>query len=293
MIVITGATGQVGSKIVAKLLSKGRTVKAIGREQEKLDNFKKQGALVEKSEANDTTTLTNAFKDADVAFSILPPNFQAKDIGQFHDEIGEAQIEAIKKSGIKNMLFLSSQGAPDFEKTGVVKSMGRHEIRLNKLEGVNVLSIRPTYFMENLLSLIPMIDTSGFIGTPIKSDVSFPLIATEDIAEVAAQKLANLNFEGKSHIDLLGNRDYNHNELAGILGKAFGKPALPYVEFSYEDNKAALLNFGMPESMADYFNTLYKGINDGVFITGKRTPETTTSTSFETFINNFLSTTIK
>jgi uncharacterized protein YbjT (DUF2867 family) len=288
MIIITGATGQVGSKIVAKLLSKGKIVKALGRNQEKLNTLKKQGAIVENLEPNDVAALTNAFKGAEVVFLILPPNFQAEDVGQFQDEIGKAQIEAIKKAEVKNVIFISSQGASDFERTGVVAGVGRHEKRLNELKDVNVLSIRPTYFMENTLPLIPMIETMGFIGTPIKKNVSLGLIATEDIAEVASQKLATLEFEGKSHIDLLGDRDYNHIELAGIIGKAFGKPELPYVEFSYEDNKAALLNYGISQSMADYFNTLYKGINDGVFITAKRTPETTTPTSFETFINNFL-----
>lgn len=293
MIVITGATGQVGSKIAARLLSKGKKIKALGRNQEKLDALGKQGAIVENLEPNDATALTGSFKGAEVVFLILPPNFQAKDVLQFHNEIGEAQIEAIRKSGVRNVIFLSSQGTPDFETTGLVSGVGRHEMRLNKLEDVNVLSLRPTYFMENTLPLIPMIETMGFIGTPIKKDVSLPIIAAKDIAEVAAHKLSAVDFRGKSHIDLLGNRNYTHMELAGILGKAFGKPELPYVEFSYEENKAALLNYGMSESMADYFNRLYKGINEGLFITGKRTPETTTQTSFETFIHTILNPAIK
>lgn len=287
MIVITGATGQVGSKIVAKLLSKGEIVKALGRNQKKLEELKILGASVENVEPNDIAALTNAFKGADVVFLILPPNFQVENIGQFHDEIGEAQIKAIKNTNVKNVVFLSSQGASNFEKTGVVAGVGRHEMRLNRLENVNVLSIRATYFMENTLALIPMIETAGFIGTPIKKDVSLGLIATEDIAEIASEKLTLLDFKGKSYIDLLGDRDYNHIELAGIIGNAYGKPELLYVEFSYDDNKAALLNYGLSESMADYFNSLYKGINDGVFITAKRTAETTTTTSFKTFINNF------
>jgi uncharacterized protein YbjT (DUF2867 family) len=288
MIVVTGATGQVGSKIVTKLLSRGKTVKALGRNQEKLNDFKQQGAIVENVEPNDVTALTHAFTAAEVVFLILPPNFQAENVEQFHNEIGEAQIEAIKKAGVKNVIFLSSQGASEFETTGVVAGVGRHEKRLNTLENVNALSIRPTYFMENTLALIPMIETVGFVGTPIKNNISLGLIATEDIAEIASQKLAYLDFEGKSHIDLLGDRDYTHIEIAKIIGKALRKPDLPYVEFSYEDNKSALLNYGISESMADYFNTLYKGINDGVFITAKRTPATTTTTSFETFVHNFL-----
>jgi uncharacterized protein YbjT (DUF2867 family) len=284
MIVITGATGQVGSKIVRKLLSGGEKVKALGRDPEKLEQLKRQGAVVETGQPNDSGALIHAFKDSAVVFLILPPNLQAENIGKFQDEIGEAQIEAVKKAGVKNIVFLSSQGAGDFEKTGVVAGVGKQEARLNKLEDVHVLSIRPTYFMENMLSLIPMIETAGIIGTPIKSDTSLGLIATGDIAEIASQKLVNLDFEGKSHIDLLGDRDYNPIELTAIIGKAFGRPELRYVEFSYADNKAALRNYGISESMADYFNTLYKGINDGVFITANRTPLSTTPTSFEDFM---------
>lgn len=288
MIVITGATGQVGSKIVAKLLSRGKQVKALGRDHEKLDFLKKQGAKIVNLEPTDAIALTNAFKNAEVVFLILPPNFQAKNINQFHDDVGEAQIKAIKDAGVKNIVFLSSQGAPCYEITGVVAGVGRQEMRLNSLADVNVLSLRPTYFMENTIPLIPMIEAAGFIGTPIKSDVSFGLIATDDIAEVASHKLVDLDFEDKLYIDLLGDRDYTHVELAEIMASAFGQPSLPYVECSYEDNKKALLSHGISESMADYFNTLYKGINDRVFITGKRTSGSTTSTSFETFINNFL-----
>ena len=70
MIVITGATGQVSSKIVAKLLSKGKKVKALGRNQEKLNDLKKQGAIVENAEPNDVIALTNAFKGAEVVFLV-------------------------------------------------------------------------------------------------------------------------------------------------------------------------------------------------------------------------------
>jgi uncharacterized protein YbjT (DUF2867 family) len=287
MIVITGATGQVGSKIVLKLLAKGKQVKALGRNQEKLDELESKGAFVVNASPDDVAALTNAFIGAETVFLILPPNFQAKNIGDFHDEVGEAQIAAIKKSGVKNVIFLSSQGVPNFERTGVVAGVGRHEVRLGKLENVNLLFIRPTYFMENLLALIPMIESVGFIGTPIKSDVSFGLVATEDIATAAVECIMRPDFE-RTILDLLGDRDYTHTELAGLLGKSFGKPNLPYVEISYEDNKSTLISYGISESMADYFNTLYKGINDGVFITSKRTSSTTTSTSFETFLKNTL-----
>lgn len=287
MIVVTGATGNIGSKVAAKLLAKGKQVKVIARHEEKLLELKKQGAIVEVGDLHDAKFLSQAFKGAEAVFLLIPSNLQAENIAKFQDTLGEAQIEAVKAAGVKNILFISSQGAQDTENSGIVTGLARQELRLNKLpEDVNVLSLRPANFMENLFNQIGVIKNMGVIGSPIKGDHRMSMIATQDIAEVAAEKLASLNFKGKAHLDLLGTRDYTHNEVAAILGKAIGKPELPYIEFPFEDNKKALIQYGISESVADAFNAMYKGINSGVFNVGKRTPETTTPTTLEDFANN-------
>ncbi len=287
MIVVTGATGHIGSKTVAKLLAKGKQVKAIGRNEEKLQDLKKQGAAIENGDLHDAAFLSHAFKGAEAVFLIIPPNLQSDNIGKYQDEVGEAQVTAIKHSGVKNVVFISSQGAQDVENTGIVSGLGRQELRLNKLpEDVNVISLRASYFMENLFNQIGIIKGMGIIGSPVKADLSMGMIATQDIAEVAANKLASLNYTGKSFIDLLGDRHYNHKEVAAIVGKAIDKPELPYVEFPFEDNKKALLDYGISESVADAFNGMYKGINAGLFNISPRTTETTTPTTLEDFTNN-------
>jgi uncharacterized protein YbjT (DUF2867 family) len=287
MIVITGATGNVGSKTAAKLLALGKKVKVIARHADKLADLKKQGAETAIGDMSDVNFLSEAFKGAEAVLLMIPPNMQAEDISAFQQKIGEAQIEAIKKSGVKNVVFISSQGAQDIENTGVVAGLGKQERRLNALpEDVNVISLRASYFMENLFNQIGVIKSMGIMGTPLKSDLKMGIIATDDIAGVAAEKLANLNFKGKSFQDLLGNKDYTHKEVAGILGKSIGKPELPYVEFPYEENKKALLQYGISDSVADSFNGMYKGINSGYFSVSKRTPETTTPTSLEHFADN-------
>lgn len=287
MIVITGATGNIGSKTAAKLLAQGKKVKVIARNSEKLEESKKQGAEVESGDLHDAAFLTKAFTGAEAVFLIVPPNLQAENIAKHQDAVGEAQLEAIKNSGVKNVVFISSQGAQDVENTGVVAGLGRQEIRLNKLpEDVNVLNIRASYFMENLFNQIGVIKGMGIIGSPVKGDLKMGMIATKDIAHFAAEKLSTLNFKGKNTVDLLGDRDYDHHEVAAIVGKAIGKPELPYVEFPFEDNKKALLEYGISESVADGFNNMYKGINAGLFTISKRTAESTTKTTLEDFTNN-------
>jgi uncharacterized protein YbjT (DUF2867 family) len=289
MIVITGATGNIGSKTAAKLLAKGKKVKVIARNTEKLEALKKAGASVEAGDMQDASFLSNAFKGAEAVFLIIPPNLQAADIANHQDKAGEAQITAIKNSGVKNVVFISSQGAQDIINTGIVAGLGRQELRLNKLpQDVNVLSIRASYFMENLFNQIGVIKNMGVIGSPIKSDIKMGIIATEDIATFAADKLVSLDFKEKSFIDLLGNRHYDHKEIAAIVGKAIGKPELPYVEFPFEDNKKALLQYGISESVADSFNGMYEGINAGLFNVSKRTPESTTPTTLENFTEKVL-----
>jgi uncharacterized protein YbjT (DUF2867 family) len=289
MIVITGATGHIGSRTVEKLLALGKKVKAIGRNPEKLEALKKAGAVVAAGDMNDASFLTKEFKGAEAIFLIIATNLQTPNAAKYQDAAGEAQIEAIKNSGVKNIIFISSQGAQDVEHTGIVAGLGRQELRLNKLpQDVNVLSLRPAYFMENLFNQIPLIKNMGIIGSPVKSDMKMGIIATADIADFAAERLASLDFKGKSFVDLLGDRHYDQKEIAAIVGKGIGKPELPYVEFSYEDNKKALTQYGISESVADAFNGMYQGINAGYFTVAKRTPTSTTPTSLDKFVDNVL-----
>jgi hypothetical protein len=152
-------------------------------------------------------------------------------------------------------------------------------------EDVNVLSIRAAYFMENLFNQIGLIKSMGIIGSPVKAALKLGMIATQDIADYAADRLALLDFKKKSFVDLLGDKHYNHNEIASIVGKGIGKQELPYIEFSYEDNKKGLLQYGISESVADGFNNMYKAINAGLFTVSERTPNATTPTSLEHFVD--------
>jgi uncharacterized protein YbjT (DUF2867 family) len=201
--------------------------------------------------------------------------------------MGNAQVEAIKKSGIKKVLFLSSVGGHTEEHTGMVAGLARQELRLTQLGDVDVLILRPSYFMENFFSNISLIKNMGINGSTILGEKHFPIIATADIAKTAAAKLNDLSWKGKAVLPLLGPKDYSMSEVTRVLGAAINKPDLQYVQFPDEQAKQSMIEWGISESVAEAFVEMTGGINLGYFNTEKRDANSTTQTTIEEFAKTF------
>ena len=98
----------------------------------------------------DQDFLTRIFKDGDVVYTMVPPKWDADDWKRHIGKIGEHYAAAIKGSGIKHVVNLSSVGAHLADGCGPVSGLHYAERALNSLEGVNVLHLRPSYFYQNL-----------------------------------------------------------------------------------------------------------------------------------------------
>jgi uncharacterized protein YbjT (DUF2867 family) len=288
MYVVMGATGNIGRKLANILLDKGEKVTVIGRSAERLQPFVNRGAIAAIGDITDVGLLTKTFKGADAVFAMIPPNYQAKDFRKDYNEIGDNIVKAIQESGVTHVVFLSSHGAHLAEKTGPIKGLYDVEEKLNTLKDVNALHLRPTYFMENLLANIGMIKNIGMTGSGIKGERKFSMVATQDIAPVAAEHLLKRDFSGKAVHELLGERDVSMNEVTKIFGEKIGKPDLGYVQFSAEDEKKGLMDFGMSEDASNQLVELSQAINDGLIAVNQpRTATNTTGTSIEEFADFF------
>ena len=288
MLVITGATGKTGSKLAEILLEKGQKVRVIGRDAGKLKAFTVKGAEAAVGDMADTAFLTKAFRGAAAVYALIPPHFGATDFRAYQKKIGESIVAAIKGSGVKYVVNLSSQGAHLPERTGPIVGLHDQEERLNRLEGVNVLHLRPTYFMDNLLMNIDLIRKMNIMGSAVRGDVKFAMIATEDIAAYAAERLVKRDFSGKSVADLLGERDLSLSEAAAIVGKKLGKPDLAYVAFPYEDAEKGMVAMGLTPDLSRLYIEMSRALNEGLFaVSLPRTKENTTPTAFETFADLF------
>jgi uncharacterized protein YbjT (DUF2867 family) len=288
MLVITGATGNVGSKLTDILLSQGQKVRVVGRGAEKLAAFATKGAEAAVGDMLDEAFLTKALTGADAVFAIIPPNLASEDYWSYQNRAGESVAAAIRKAGVKHVVNLSSQGAHLSEGTGPIRGLRAQEERLNRLNGVHVLHLRPTFFMENLLMQIDLIKKMGVMGSAVRGDVRFAMIATKDIAAYAADRLVKRDFTGKSVRDLLGQRDLSMYEAAEIIGKKIGKPDLKYIQFPYEEAEQGLVAAGLSRDMSRLYVEMSKALNEGLFSVGlPRTKENTTPTSFEEFSDTF------
>jgi uncharacterized protein YbjT (DUF2867 family) len=192
-------------------------------------------------------------------------------------------VAAIRNSGVKYVVTLSSVGVdlPDLNAPGA--GLRNLEQRLNEIPGLNVVHLRPSFFMENLYNSIEMI-RRGMIGMAFEGDIKLPFIATRDIASVGAQYLLRLEFKGSTVRTLLGERDISMKEITKIIGEAIGNPTLKYVQLSYQDLNKAMIESGLSTDFAQSYVSMSRAVNerklDQVI---KRTAESTTRTSFEEF----------
>jgi uncharacterized protein YbjT (DUF2867 family) len=284
MYTILGATGNIGSVIAKTLLEKGEKVRVFGRSAEKLKVYADKGAEVQVGDVADAGALTKALSGARAAFLLVPPDMQSKDYRAHQSEVVESLATAVKNSGLQYAVNLSSIGAQAPSGTGPIAGLHECESRLNAIEKLNVLHLRPAYFMENELRAIPMIQGMGLYGGAIKGDLKLPMIATRDIGAYAAKRLLKLEFSGKRTEELLGERDLTMNEVATALGAATAKPDLKYTEFGYEQVQQAMLQMGLSEKTAALFIEMFRGFNEGIAVAQeKRTPENSTPTSIEVF----------
>lgn len=284
-IVVIGATGTVGSKISETLLKEGNQVTVMARHSDRLQKFKSMGAEVITGDVNDLNSLTNAFKNADSAFLILPDNVKAENTRAYQRQVTSNYIEAIEKSGIKYIVNMSSLGSHMHEGNGIMGGTGEQEVRLNQLKDVNVLHIRSAYFMENFLRTIGLVKSKGINGTAADGDHAIPMVATQDVAKVAAAHLSNLDFAGKSVHAVMGPRDYTYREFNNIIGKAIGNPELPYVQIPVDQAKQVFLGNGFSEDFVDNLLGMAVAIKSGMMNYQKRDGSTTTPTTAEEFVN--------
>jgi uncharacterized protein YbjT (DUF2867 family) len=283
MYVVTGATGNTGRVAAEQLLAAGKPVRAVGRRAERLREFGAKGAETAVAAVDDRAALARAFAGARAVYTLTPPDYTAADYAALQQRIGAAVAGAARDARVPYLVHLSSFGAQNRSGAGPVSGLGRQEDELAAVPGLNVLHLRPGFFMENLYGFVDMI-RDGFIASPLRPDVQFPWIATRDVGSAAASAMLALDFEGQKTRELHGQRDLTWDEVARIVGEATGKPGLRYVRASYEDAGKGLAAMGMSPSVVNGILEMYRAIDAGRMRSLEaRSARNTTPTSIEEF----------
>ena len=149
---------------------------------------------------------------------------------------------------------------------------------------MNVLILRPASFFENFYAVLGLIKHQGINGGAVAPDLQIPMIATRDIADVAARALKKFDWTGVVVRELHGPRDLTYEEATRIIGARIGKPDLQYVQFPYADFASSLLQMGISQNMAGLYAEMARAFNErSVKPREGRQPENTTTTRPEDF----------
>ena len=285
MYVITGATGNTGSIVARTLLGLSQKVRVIGRSADRLKPFTSEGAESFVCDLSDTSALTKAFSGARAVYAMIPPSMTSHDYRADQDKVTNAIAQAIEQTGVKYVVSLSSVGADKADGTGPVAGLHYLEQMLNRIPELNVLHLRPGYFMENTLAQIHTIQAMGITAGPLRPDLVLPMTATRDIGTAAAKALLGLAFTQQQTRELLGQRDISMTEVAAIIGKPIGKPELKYVQLPDEQVRPALTQMGISLNVANLILEMSSALNSGYMTPlEKRSAENTTPTSYESFV---------
>jgi len=261
-IIITGSLGNISRPLSTKLAAKGHNVTVISSDGNKSDQIKNIGATAAIGSVTDEDFLTETFAGADVVYLMVPTNFAAPDIKADIAATGQNYANAVKAAGVKKVVMLSSLGAHLAEGTGPIAGIHRAEEILKKLDGVDLLILRPAYFYNNFYDDINMIKHAGIIGSNFGANQRLAMVDPEDIADIAAENIEK-GFTGQSVV-YVASAIPTLGVVAATLGKAIGKPELPWVEFTDEQAFVGMTDAGLPEDIAKNYVEMGAAIRSGL-----------------------------
>lgn len=260
--VITGSIGNISKPIVIGLVQAGHSVQVITSSADRIKSIEALGAKALVGSLNDQAFLNNAFKGADVVYTMIPPIWQTTNWRASQLQISKNYTEAIQANSIKHVVNLSSIGAHEPNGVGPVTGLYDFEQLLNKISNLAVKHLRPSFFYYNFLAQIGLIKQAGIMGANYGGSEKIFLVHPTDIASAALEELVNLNFTGSSVRYVIGD-ERSGQEVATVLGKSIGKD-LNWVEFTDEQQKQGLLDAGLSETHAAGYTEMGNALRTGL-----------------------------
>ncbi len=248
-ITVTTPTGNIGRVLTEKLLASDAEITLIARSAEKVAGFAQRGARVIQGSLADAGLVQQATEHADALFWLTPPDYAAEDFRAYQNSLGDVAAEAARTRPDMHVVHLSSTGAHLAEGTGPIKGLHDIEQKLNAATQ-RVTHLRPTYFMENVLSSLQTIAANGAIFSTIPPEVGVQQIATRDIAAPAAETLLGDAPASPRVVHILGPEEISFARVASTVSEAIGQP-IAHVVIEAEQLRSAMLGMGISADVAE------------------------------------------
>ncbi|MFV1957469.1 MAG: SDR family oxidoreductase [bacterium] len=282
-ILVTGATGTLGSQVVQQLSQRGFRVRAAVHSPEKATTLAGKADEIVSLDFSNPETFDGALDGVEKAFFLSP-------LTEDTVEIGTRFAEAAKKAGVRHIVRQSGMGAD--ADAGI--TLGRWHWAVEQAienTGIKWTHIRPNSFMQNFAAFFSQsIKEQGAFYLPW-GDGSISLVDVRDIAAVAVESLTGDGHEGQSY-EITGPQALSGEDCAGIFSKVLNK-TVQYVDVPEDAARQSMQDMGMPDWFVDVIMELYAvnkagytaGVTDTVEkVTGKA------PRGFEQFVQDYVET---
>ncbi|MEU5781557.1 NmrA family NAD(P)-binding protein [Micromonospora lupini] len=258
MIVVTGATGQLGSLIVDRLLERvpASAVAVSVRDVDKATNLARRGVRVRAGDFTDATTLAHAFEGADTILIV-----SAAIRGPGAVVANRAAIDAAHAAGAKRILYTSHQAASRHSLFPAQLTHAETEEHLAGL-GVPFTALRNGFYASTLGYSIGAALETGQLVAPADGPVSWT--AHTDLAEAAAIALTDDGVLDGITPALTASEALDLEAVAALLTDITGR-SIRRVVATDEEWRAAAIEGGMPAAAADFTLGLYRAARRGEF----------------------------
>ena len=278
-ILVTAATGNTGSILIPSLIEAGEEVRAFVRNEEKAKPLKDAGAEIYLGDLDDSTSIDQALDGIEKVY-LCTWN------GPTASSQGKNIIEAIQRVGTNP--YIVRHSAFGSEGSRIIQQIDEVDNAL-KASGLQWSSIKPTFFMQNLMMAAQTIQSEGNIYW----DWTDGKVGMIDIRDVAGSALGALrgNAEKEKEYILTGPQAISMHDVAESFSKALGKK-INYIPVPHEASKEAMMGMGFPEFIVDGYVELSLGFSQNIANTTTDSVEVLTGSapkSIDDFIVDFKS----
>lgn len=241
-LLITGASGTIGTELVAQLAARGLDFAVM--------SSKPTAAVASRSavfgDFADVASLRNAFAGVQTLFLLFPFTPESVDLAR-------NAVEAAKVAGIKHIVRSSGAGAEAGSPVAIADLQGRIDALIEQ-SGIAYTLLRPAGFMQNWVNFYAGQIKAGSYAAA-NGDAGISVVDVRDIAEVAAIVLTDPAAHAGKAYTLTGGEALSTGQQVAMISQVIGRP-VRYDAITAEQAEATLRGWGLPEAQIALFSSL-------------------------------------
>jgi (4-alkanoyl-5-oxo-2,5-dihydrofuran-3-yl)methyl phosphate reductase len=246
---VTGATGNIGTRVVERLLERGAQTRVFVRDADKA--AARYGDRVEArvGDLADAATLSRAVEGVDVVFLVSTgPNLAEKD---------KRAASIAKSAGARLLVKLSTDDVEHGVGTGVWHADGEAAIRDS---GIGFVFVQPSGFMDNFLNWADAIKADGVVRCAA-GDGAIPFIHSDDIADVAVAAMTKPQYMGQS-VPITGPEALSFADMTAKVGAVIGRE-LRFQSLADDDERRQQSAWGSPQPLIEARLSIFRAMREG------------------------------